>query len=360
MRRCASPAVSASGWDSSSCRAAASTAGRRDRSTSWNAPRWPRRSPPAATSAARRTVRLARSRYEAGVFRRRRQRTCGSCRDDWSRPCGAPRRARPRHWRLVRHGPHGRRRDRGSQRPARPLTVGLPLLRSGLRQGAAHARGRRRRVGARSLARVAASSCAATSSASSRGSTSRICRGWSAPGGVLRYDSRARPPPGTPTGPLARDRARPATRRGRLRRQRAADRSRQRTSARTDIRPRSVRTATLACRGSPTRWTRVMTNAAWEHYGETRSGPGTRPIRIPHARNAPAGESAVGRLTGPVSFPSDVRYGRRPAPRPSRAMVPAARGQRRRWGGDGLPLTAATAIFPAELSVVSPITDRLR
>ena len=41
----------------------------------------------------------------------------------------------------------------------------------------------------------------------------------------------------------------------------------------TDIRPRSVRTATLGVSWSPSRWTRVMTNASWEHYDETRTGP---------------------------------------------------------------------------------------
>jgi hypothetical protein len=41
----------------------------------------------------------------------------------------------------------------------------------------------------------------------------------------------------------------------------------------TDIRPRSVLTTTLGASWSPSTWTRVMTNASWEHYDETRSGP---------------------------------------------------------------------------------------
>ena len=41
----------------------------------------------------------------------------------------------------------------------------------------------------------------------------------------------------------------------------------------TDVRPRSVLTGTTGISMYPTSWTRVMTNAAWERYSETRSGP---------------------------------------------------------------------------------------
>ncbi len=41
----------------------------------------------------------------------------------------------------------------------------------------------------------------------------------------------------------------------------------------TDIRPRGVLTTTLGVSWQPSAWTRVMTNASWEHYDETRSGP---------------------------------------------------------------------------------------
>ena len=41
----------------------------------------------------------------------------------------------------------------------------------------------------------------------------------------------------------------------------------------TDIRPRSVSTATVSIAWAPIRWTRVLTQASWEHYDETRTGP---------------------------------------------------------------------------------------
>ena len=41
----------------------------------------------------------------------------------------------------------------------------------------------------------------------------------------------------------------------------------------TDIRRRSVVTTTLGVSWQPSVWTRVMTNASWEHYDETRAGP---------------------------------------------------------------------------------------
>jgi hypothetical protein len=41
----------------------------------------------------------------------------------------------------------------------------------------------------------------------------------------------------------------------------------------TDVRPRSVLTATAGVSWEPIPWTRVMTNASWERYDETRSGP---------------------------------------------------------------------------------------
>jgi phosphate-selective porin len=41
----------------------------------------------------------------------------------------------------------------------------------------------------------------------------------------------------------------------------------------TDIRPRSVLTATLGVSWQPNAWIRVMTNASWERYGERRSSP---------------------------------------------------------------------------------------
>ena len=40
-----------------------------------------------------------------------------------------------------------------------------------------------------------------------------------------------------------------------------------------DIRPRDVRAATVGLSWAPMRWTRVMHNVSWEHYGESRSGP---------------------------------------------------------------------------------------
>ena len=41
----------------------------------------------------------------------------------------------------------------------------------------------------------------------------------------------------------------------------------------TDIRPRGVLTTTAGVSWEPNPWIRVMTNAAWEHYDETRAGP---------------------------------------------------------------------------------------
>ena len=41
----------------------------------------------------------------------------------------------------------------------------------------------------------------------------------------------------------------------------------------TDIRPRGVLTTTAGVSWQPSAWTRVMTNASWEHYDETRAGP---------------------------------------------------------------------------------------
>lgn len=41
----------------------------------------------------------------------------------------------------------------------------------------------------------------------------------------------------------------------------------------TDIRRRGVLATTLSVSWQPAPWTRVMTNASWEHYDETRSGP---------------------------------------------------------------------------------------
>ena len=41
----------------------------------------------------------------------------------------------------------------------------------------------------------------------------------------------------------------------------------------TDIRPRRVLATTVGASWQPTPWTRIMTNASWEHYDETRSGP---------------------------------------------------------------------------------------
>jgi hypothetical protein len=41
----------------------------------------------------------------------------------------------------------------------------------------------------------------------------------------------------------------------------------------TDIRRRGVLATTLGLSWQPMTWTRVMTNASWEHYDETRSGP---------------------------------------------------------------------------------------
>jgi hypothetical protein len=41
----------------------------------------------------------------------------------------------------------------------------------------------------------------------------------------------------------------------------------------TDIRPRNVLTTTLTVSWRPSEWVRVMTNAAWERYGEPRASP---------------------------------------------------------------------------------------
>lgn len=41
----------------------------------------------------------------------------------------------------------------------------------------------------------------------------------------------------------------------------------------TDVRPRSVFASTVGLTWSPTAWTRVLTNASWERYSDTRTGP---------------------------------------------------------------------------------------